>query len=111
MDFSKFTYAKGEPKQDAEDAVPGENLPLHESEEGGEEAKPATEVNVSPDYRNPAKRVACFAGFVSFRAKSGSSALPDAREMAVCPPGKAVGNRRSDLSFVRHRQSFLAVRC
>lgn len=53
MDFSKFTYAKGEPKQDAEDAVPGENLPLHESEEGGEEAKPATEVNVSPYYRKP----------------------------------------------------------
>ena len=53
MDFSKFTYAKGEPRQDAEDAVPGENLPLHESEEGGKEAKPATEVNVSPDYRKP----------------------------------------------------------
>ncbi len=53
MDFSKFTYAKGEPKQDAEDAVPGENLPLHESEEGGEEAKLTTEVNVSPDYRKP----------------------------------------------------------
>lgn len=53
MDFSKFTYAKGEPRQDAEDAVPGENLPLHESEEGGEEARPATEVNVSPDYRKP----------------------------------------------------------
>ena len=53
MDFSKFTYAKGEPKQDAEDAVLGENLPLHESEEGGEEAKLTTEVNVSPDYRKP----------------------------------------------------------
>lgn len=53
MDFSKFTYAKGDPKQDAEDAVPGENLPLHESEEGGEEAKLTTEVNVSPDYRKP----------------------------------------------------------
>lgn len=53
MDFSKFTYAKGEPKQDAEDAVPGENLPLHESEEGGEEAKSTTDVSVSPDYRKP----------------------------------------------------------
>ena len=53
MDFSKFTYAKGEPKQDAEDAVPGENLPLHESEEGGEEAKSTTDVSVSPNYQKP----------------------------------------------------------
>ena len=53
MDFSKFTYAKGEPKQDAEYAVPGENLPLHESEEGGEEAKSTTDVSVSPNYQKP----------------------------------------------------------
>lgn len=53
MDFSKFTYAKGEPKQDAEYAVPGENLPLHKSEEGGEEAKSTTDVSVSPNYQKP----------------------------------------------------------